>query len=171
MILNLSGEIVEESVEKLIGGVNGLYNRNGEKLFIYFTSEGGSVSVTSAMIDIINQNVDLIELVGYGELFSAGFNLFFKSKCNKILLSNSIGMCHISYMNVEINENLKLADPYGLALKKSFKKEKLITEAFCKSLGMTSKEMNSVLKGKDAYFDYSRMLELMNYQKANGEHL
>lgn len=165
MILSLSGEIIQDSFEKLIKSINELKEK--EKLIVYFNSDGGDVGYMRGIIDLINQNVDLIEMVGYRELLSAGFDIFFKTNCHKILLPGTIGMSHISKGIVQISEDSNTVPSYKKALKEFLNQEKVNAVQFYKSLGMASGEISKIIRGEDVYFQPKRMNELLNYQKSN----
>lgn len=163
MILNINEVICKETVDKISTALNNL--KPNEKLFLYFSSEGGETYSAEAIIHIINNNIDLIELVGYGDLMSAGFDIFFKSNCYRILLPNSLGMFHQTTVNIDINESANASDRRGQADKTWMKLQKEQTIKFCESLKMTDKEISEIKKGRDVYFQHNRMLDFLNIQQ------
>jgi ATP-dependent protease ClpP protease subunit len=163
MILNINESIDKETVDKIAKAINEL--KPSEKLFIYFSSYGGEVACAEAIINIINQNIDLIEVVGYGSLMSCGFDIFFKIKCPRLLLPNTMGMCHQAKVSIEINES---ASPYGSSDKADKLWMKLQAEQtlkFCEDLKMTPKEIGEIKRGKDVYFQYKRMQDFLKTQQ------
>lgn len=164
MTINICESVTKETVDKIAKSINEL--KQGEKLFIYFSSDGGDVSSAEAIIHIINNNMDLIEIVGYGELLSCAFDIFFKTKCYKILLPNCVGMCHQSSVTININESTKPYEERGQADKTWMKLQKEQTIKFCNSLNMTSKEISAIKRGKDVYFQYKRMQEFLKIQQS-----
>lgn len=163
MILNINEGIGKETVDKIAKGINEL--KVGEKLFIYFSSEGGEIPSAEAIIDMINQNVDLVELVGYGDLLSCGFDIFFKVRCHRLLLPNSLGMCHQASIQIGINESARPGDTRSKIDKEWMKLQREQTLKFCNSLHMTDKEIRDIKSGKDVYFHHKRMLELLKTQE------
>ncbi len=163
MILNINESISKETVDRVAKAINEL--KPAEKLFIYFSSEGGEIPAAEAIIDMINQNIDLIELAGYGDLLSCGFDIFFKTKCHRILLPNSLGMCHQASIQIDINESARPGDTRSKADKEWMKLQREQTLKFCNSLKMTDKEIADIKKGRDVYFHHKRMLELLKTQE------
>ncbi len=165
MIIDINEDITKEVTNKIIIALNSL--KKGEKLFIYLSSDGGSVEVAEAIIDIVNNNSDIIEIVGYGQLISAAFNLFFRVQCYKTLLHGTFGMCHSSYTSININESGNPNTMEDSISKKFIKVQRDYTISFCRNLGMTDKEINAIKRGKDVYFQYDRMQELLRQQTKN----
>jgi len=160
MILNIKEAICKETVDKITIAINNLQPK--EKLFIYFSSEGGDVDSGEAIISIINNNVDLIELAGYGDIMSCGFDIFFRSKCNRILLPGVIGMYHQGTITVTMNESEKIHQTRDKADKEWASLQKIQTIKLCNLLKMTDKEINQIKRGRDVYFQYPRMLDFLN---------
>lgn len=163
MILHINEAISSETVDKIAKPLNEL--KKGEKLFIYFSSLGGEVHAAEAIIHIINSNIDIIEMAGYGDLMSAGFDIFFRSKCPRILLPNCIGMFHQSTVMIEINESSKPYEGRSQAEREWMRLQKELTVKLCTNLGMTDKEIAAIKKGKDVYFQYKRMQEFLKAQQ------
>lgn len=164
MILTISGEINNDSLERLVKSYNDLKDK--EILEIYLNSEGGDPDFGVAMLDIINENPDRIHLVGYGKLFSAGFDLFLRARCTKDLLRGTLGMAHITSVEMADLEINKQADTEQVKAYKGWmikdKKEKL---DIYERLGFSKKELASVKKGNDVYFHFERLLELLKIQQ------
>lgn len=159
MILNLSGEVNYETLNQLVRGLNEL--RVGDNLHIYFTTEGGQVDVAESVIDIVNKNKDKIEIIFYGEVFSAGMYIFLKADCQKWVLPDTTGMYHYSWQEVTIKEGGKPSSAYDIFAMKEMKRAKTRTVEYLKTTKLTDKEVNSIKAGKDVYFSYERMLALL----------
>ena len=56
---------------------------NNDNVKIYLNSTGGSEWCSGAIVDIINNNKDKVELIGFGYLLSAAFHIMVESKCKK----------------------------------------------------------------------------------------
>lgn len=165
MILNINESISNAVTDKIINSLNQL--KPGEKLFIYLCTEGGDVEVAESIVHIINNNVDIIEMVGYGKLYSAGFNIFFRCLCHKIILHGTVGMCHYSYIAVNLNENGTVSDKADRMNKMWLKNQRQYTIEFCKNLNMTEKEITEIKKGGDVYFLFNRMQDFLKVQQQN----
>lgn len=165
MILNLSGEVTQDSLNKLIDSLN---EKEDERIIIYLSSSGGDAGAATAIVHLISLNKKRIQVIGYDDLFSAGFFIFFKADCEKILLKGTLGMYHLTCL--EFNESeINLKDSQYRASKEYLKKEKINTKAFCEAVGMTKPEITKILKGEDIYFQPERMIEMLNYQLTNGQ--
>lgn len=164
MIINLCEGVTGLTTDTIANALNSL--KLNEKLFIYLScSEGGEVDSAEAVIHIINNNLDIIEMVSYGNIESAGFIVFFKSKCHRIILPGCMGMFHQTNVKVEINESSTSYDARTKADKEWMKIQKEQTLKLCKELHMTDKEMLDIKRGKDVYFQYPRMQEMLKEQQ------
>lgn len=159
MILHLSGEINYKMFDDLIKAGNLL--KPEEILQIYFTcSEGGFSDVAIAMVDYINRD-SKIEIAFYGELFSAGMVIFLAVNCNKIVLKDTRGMYHFSWQEMNISETGKPSSECDIFSMKEMKKSKERSIAFLKKTKLSEYEIAKIKRGKDVYFSYERMLELI----------
>ncbi len=163
MILNINEALSNDTVNKLIECLNELEIK--EKLYIYFSSEGGDAFSEEAFIHIINNNIEIIELVGYGNLMSSGFSLFFRFEGYKILLPGTIGMFHQTRMETSISEFNNVNQTKNKADRDWMKLQRQYIINFCNNLKMTNKEISDIKKGKDVYFQYNRMQELLKAQE------
>ena len=160
MIINLSGEVNEAMMNNLVASYNTSFLG---KLHIYFSSpEGGYVSVAEAIVDLINLHKDKIKITFYGENFSCGMIIFLKTNCEKSILPFTTGMYHFSYQNMSISEGGKPNSDYDLFAMKEMKSSKLQTLNYLKSTHLLEKEISAIKKGKDVYFSFNRMNELLN---------
>jgi len=159
MVLNLSGEVDYEMLNKLILAFNTL--KEAEELCIYFSSSGGLVDVAEAIIDFINTNKERISITFYGEIFSSGMNIFLKTSCRKKILPDTRGMFHFSWQEVTISEGGKPNSSYDIFSLKEMKASKNRTIAYLKTTKLTETEINSIKKGRDIYFSHTRMEEII----------
>jgi ATP-dependent protease ClpP protease subunit len=131
-------------------------------LRIYLNSPGGDVNSMIAIIDLINECQDAIELIGYGNLSSAAFNIFFAAKCKKQLLPYTDGMAHLPSSSLRVDARGKvIGDDYMLAGLKSVKDLKNLFFKLFKELSFTPEELKLINDGKDVYFTHKQMLELL----------
>lgn len=159
MILHLSGDVDYEMLNSLVKSYNGL--GKDEVLDIYFTSDGGLCSVCEALIYFINKYSEFVTITFYGGLFSAAMLLFLSVKCKRILLKDTIGMFHLSSQEMTISEGGKPSNDYDIFYMKEMKKSRIRTAEFLKTTKLNEKEISLIKKGKDCFFSYERMQELM----------
>lgn len=131
-----------------------------EYLNIYIYSYGGSISVSMAILHLINQNKDVVHLLG-GSLNSAGFDLFFKAKCSKELLPYVDGMYHQTKISIDINEDNKPTYFVGIHNKKWIKSFHEETIRVATVLGFTQSEIKRLKKGDEIFFMEDRMKEFI----------
>lgn len=160
MIIQLSGDADYSMLEKVIVALNGLTKE--DNLHIYFTCPMGGLSdVNVALIDFINKNKDRIGMTFYGELFSSGMVVFLSVQCQKSILKDTRGMYHFAWQEMTINETGKPSGEYDIFSMKEMRRSKERTIEFLKTTKLTDKEINTIKRGKDVYFSYDRMLELI----------
>lgn len=159
MILHLSEEVNYAMIDNLAKSINSLTKE--DILHIYFTSTGGSPDVSEAFIKIVNLHKESIVIHFYGEIFSAAMIIFMKCDCKKEVLPDTRGMYHFSWQQLTIAEGGKPTDTYDIFSLSEMKKSKLRTIEYLSTTKLTAKEITSIKKGKDVYFSYSRMIELI----------
>lgn len=160
MIINLSGEVDYKMFNHLITSFNNL--KVDDYLHIYFSSPiGGYIDSTIALVNFINKNKKYIGVTFYGELFSSGMNVFLSLECVKYILPETTGMYHFAWQSMNINENGKPNGEYDAFVIREMKFSKERTLEFLKNTKLNPKEINNIKKGKDVYFSYTRMLELI----------
>lgn len=160
MILHLCGEVDYKMFDSLVFALNNL--KTDDNLAIYFSSpEGGSSDVAEAIIDLINKNKEYVGLVFYGENFSAGMCVLLRAECKKYLLPDTKGMYHFAWQEMIISEGGKPSDGYDIFSLKEMKKSKLRSIEYLKTTKLSPKEINDINKGKDVYFSFDRLLEII----------
>ena len=167
-IVYIKGEIDDTSVATFITD----YNKCDldEPITIYLNSVGGDVAHASVIADVINNKAESTVLIATGEIFSAAFNIFFASKCKRMLLEDCIGMAHFSWATFALDETGKVSSVYEKFVLQEMKKSKAETLQRLQNLGLTPKELAVIKKGQDCYFSRERLTELLvNSNKLNGE--
>ena len=160
MTINISGKVDEEMFNKFITFFN--ENLQNQKI-IYFSSSGGSTDIAEACIDLINSNKQNTTLIAYNKLYSSGFDIFFKSKCNRHILENSIGMYHQRHLDVSVNENIKpiwKEDKCKIAFQKI---QKIKTIEFCKNLNFSINNLKLIKKGNDVWFQNIELQKMLKH--------
>lgn len=158
MIINLTGPVDDLMVNRLIDVLN---IKEDIPHYVYLKTEGGDVTCQDAIIHLLNENADKCILIGYGYLYSAGFNIFYKAECPKTLLPDTLGMAHFAASFLRITETGKpnMSDPDAFYLK-NLKITKSKTMKFFKSLAFTEQELEEASDGKEVWFNTKRMNEL-----------
>lgn len=160
MVIDISGEISQEAFGNLIRAYDSL--QNDDILRIYINSTGGDPSFADAILDFIENN-KVVEIIAYGKIYSAAFDIFYKAKCPKRIVNGIMGMAHLSRIEmanftVTDNEEISQASNY----KNWWNQDKLNRLKFYEEIGMTKKELSKIKKGEDVYFQHERLLELLN---------
>lgn len=161
MIIHLEGEVNSVMFDKL----SYLFSKTkgSELIKIYLSSDvGGYTATAEAIVDLINSNSQRITLIAYGAIYSAGFIIFFKSSCKRVLLKDTTGMAHFSYQPIDINETGNPSSSYDKFAKQEMKKSKTHTLNFLTELGLDKQELNIIKKGDELYMSYDRLKELLN---------
>ena len=120
---------------------------NNDNVKIYLNSTGGSEWCSGAIVDIINNNKDKVELIGFGYLLSAAFHIMVESKCKKRILDNTYGMYHQSIWDVEIsalNKPSNVLDKFRV--EKSIKGYRVYYAEKCKEWGFNEQELKQETK-------------------------
>lgn len=163
MIIEISGTIDQEAFGKVIKAYNEL--ESNEPLEIYLNSSGGDPDTGAAILDVINSNdnTNPTTIIAYGKIFSAAFDLYYKAKCSKRILSGAMGMVHLSRLEMDKFDPMDNKDSANAAAYKIWwdndKKERL---GLYQSLGIEKKDLSKIKKGEDIYIQYNRLLELLN---------
>lgn len=126
---------------------------------IYMDTNGGCTLVTRAILDIINRSPLTFTLMA-ANVFSSGFDLFYRAKCDKILLGGAKGMYHQGYQSANINDKGDIIEPEDICsyeIGKQFhypESMKMCTEF------MTAEELKLFESGGDVFFTFNRLREI-----------
>lgn len=161
MIIDITGAITQEAFGRIVDSYNELQQE--DFIDIYLNSTGGETDFGDAILDIINKNSGVTTLTAYGKICSSAFDIFYKAKCSKRLLDGTIGMAHLSRIEME---NLTVTDSRERGEVTFYRKwwagDKKKRLQFYEELGMETKELSRIKKGENVYFQYNRLLELLN---------
>jgi hypothetical protein len=161
MFINISDEINDEKLDKLIDAYNAL--PENDILHIYLNSNGGEYPALQAMSHIINLNAKRTILYAYNYIASCAFELFFNAKCKKRLIDGCLGSYHQSRVSFSKNEALKhcdVDDDIRADYMVNYQRKK--TDDLCKRLHMTEAEENKIKTTNDgAGFTLKRMKEFL----------
>ncbi len=136
-------------------------NDEGELTF-YFSSRGGSITAENIILDLIENTNTEVTMVVVGEVYSAGFSLFFKANCKREILPGTIGMMHSAQVDVTLNHHGNPTYHEGVAYKKMLQTEdKLFAKELCDVLGMTPLQKKKVMRGDDVYFITEEMRKFL----------
>ena len=155
MILNINEEITSATLDKFIA----FCNISGEKQkIIYLNTIGGDCDVAEAIIDIINSDFNSFIFLGYGTLYSVGFELFFRVQCEKHLIGGVRGMYHQSSMQIQYSENNRpknAEDKINHEFMFGYMRNQSIE--ICDMLKFTIAEKKAFNAGKELWFGAERM--------------
>lgn len=161
IVLSLSydKEVGPELFKELVEAYNKL--EEDQYLYIYWSSYGGEVSYGEAIIHLINDNIERTVLIGNGEMYSAGFDVFFRSRCERKILPGTTGMVHFAMVSVTLIKNSVAKSPFD-KLNMDWSNEDFKKRIdYYSRLGLTKKELNAFKKGEDVYFSETRLNELL----------
>lgn len=159
--IDITEAISPEAFGKVIKAYNDL--KLEETIDIYLNTSGGDPESGDAIVDVINNNANVTNLIAYGKICSAGFDLYFKARCPKRLLDGTIGMAHLARVEMEnftVNDSKEKVQA-GF-YKNWWNEDKKKRLKFYEDLGMEKKELLKIKKGGDVYFSNNRLLELLN---------
>lgn len=135
------------------------------KVQFMLNSLGGDLAESEAIIHLINQNKAALILTAFGSIQSAAFNIFFSTKCERIILPSTYGVLHKSRSDITIVEGGKLYSDHDkfhqLFMKKHLPEN---TDSFLNTLTLTPKELADFRKGKDVYLSPLRLTEILKEQ-------
>lgn len=158
MIVTIEGNVGPKMLSKITNALSDI--TKGDNLVLYFSSEGGCADTSTAIVDVINKNKDIVSLIFYGQLFSAGMQIFLFTECYKEILEGTRGMYHFAWQSMMISEHGRPTSDYDLFSMREMKETKDENINKLKNK-LTAKEIQSISKGKDVYFSYKRMKELL----------
>lgn len=126
---------------------------------IYFSSEGGEAQLIPLFLDLFEKYGYNTELVGYSDLFSSGFEIFFLAKVKKKRLLNYVlGMYHQASAELYLNENGLLVNGQELSRFRNLTRcSKDMTKLMLDTVNFTAKERKQLLSGETLFFDNDRM--------------
>ena len=164
MTLNFYRESFEpEMLTQLADALNG----DAEKITIYFSSNGGKNSVAQAATDLVNANKERFEFVAYDYIGSNGFKFFIEIECEKRVLPNILAMHHQTRTSLDVDEFKKPYYQSDKAEVERMKYERRDIEEFNRRIGLTALELKRFNRNDDVYFQYDRLLELIENYKNN----
>ena len=167
MVIKINEKISEEAFDKVIAAINSLSSTNESKICVYLSSRGGSYNAMEGLLDLINCHQGIICLIGYGQILSCAFELFFRAECEKKLVGGACGMFHQSNISIDMNENMKpeyIEGEMQVKYMKGYMKSN--TMELCRKLAFTANEFKRIKQAKDVWFGVERMEELLKVQKA-----
>jgi len=155
-----SGQINSGSVTKLIEWIG--ENKSGT---IYFCSEGGTDQGAIPLIHALNQRSRDFKLVGHDEIASNGFVVFFSFQGHKEILAGTTGHMHLGFRSVLMNSRGKYKDESEEFYHENLKEQTPNEYSWVREIGLSQNEFKKYKSGKDVYFTYERMLELLKNSK------
>jgi len=169
------GEISYESVGNLVALLDDVKRSisEDEMVTLYFSSNGGEASASMVFIDYLESlsNEVNLEIVGNGILMSAGFDIFYMTKCqNKRILKGTIGMIHESTTGVSsraIKQNGSM-DRFRIDEEKKANRE---INNWYKKLGITEDELKIIKNGDDLFLGNARLKQLLKNTTKGNRHV
>lgn len=155
----LTGDVGDDMVEKIMD----VYNSHEEEYVFYLATQGGSDYLGDIIIDLFSLHEQCTTLIITGMVESKGFDIFFRSKCHKIIMPNTFGVAHKLGMECMFNSNGP-TNPSAKFIKNMLESDDEKSYKYYKDLGFTKAELKKFSEGEDVYLDYNRMKELLHNQ-------
>lgn len=152
------GNINSENFDKFIKSFE---DKEADSYDIYFTSPGGEYWVGEAFIDYLEKRKDKINLIGFKDISSTAFEIFFKLSCNKKLLQGTMATIHFPTIDIGTRESKKDNKTWYVKqgeMMKSYEKSWL---NFYKSLGISEKYIKLIKKGEDVVLNTKELRKLL----------
>lgn len=154
-------EIHYESVTLLIKKFEELKLVDDEKIYLYFSSNGGIIDDGKVLIDYINNSWfrNNLIMVASGVLFSEGLNVFLETKTKKRIFDNIMILFHIptSFIDYREEQNSESTTQVQKKQLEKMKKEFLV---FCKQCGLSKNEIEKLNKGEDLCYTESKLKDI-----------
>jgi len=134
-----------------------------ESVCIYIDSSGGQPDCSDAIIDVIDRFSEdrNLTLAAYWEISSAAFQIFMKSRCEKVVLPGAHAIVH---KTTHRNNTLMMdrGDPLHVGV--ACQNEMLQVEklSWFSSIELTESEMSVIKNNGDVYLNAKRLREIVN---------
>ena len=129
---------------------------NDEWTISLFTG-GGATAAGKTIIHIINKRPEKVTLICH-EAYSSGFEIFYRSKCKKILAETCKGMVHLSSMRMWIQSDTKPFYKEDECVIENWKNSTTLLTMVKKFL--TATELKDFKGGHEVYLTFKRMKEI-----------
>lgn len=157
--------IDQEFNQELTKNFISFVNENDGPATLYLDSNGGEFPTAQIIKDVINLEPERFTLIAVNAIRSSAFFLFFSVRCKRIILDDTTGLHHLMGRAARVMSNGVHSDDIERMEFKMLKAGHETEVEFCRTIGFTEKELNTFKAGKDVFFSYQRMIELLN-QKA-----
>ena len=154
---HLEGEINDELLTKFYEFCNS-YEDNDWTISI--CSGGGFTTIGKTIVHLINQRPKRVTLICQ-EAYSSAFEIFYRSKCKRILTGFCKGMFHLNSAKMYMQSNLKPEFIEDRCIMQNWKDSNTNTEMAEEFL--TTKELIKFKKGQDIYFSLERMKKIFMF--------
>ncbi len=155
MIFNWNGPISDTIFQKLVEVVNDL--KEHQNIALYLNTIGGDLEVAEALIYLINSDPNRFLLIGNGKLWSAGFLIFYRAKCDRVLLPGITGMAHSINVTVGMNQLKKPYYEIDRANVECIALQKAWTDELFKQLGLSAAQIKKINSGEELFFQEKEM--------------
>lgn len=162
MIWTTNDDISIDLTKQLISNLNML--DEGEKLVWYFSSNGGDTHEAFAIVDIINNNKDRIELIASEFIVSSAFYIFFNTMCSRRIIQHTTGMMHCSSTSFTTMFNGKIINSDKPHMKSFVEVNNHILK-WCENLGFSTLQLKDMKASKDISFMTDELEIFLNNSK------
>lgn len=164
--LFIEGSITAATAQKFLDLVNEVEaSRDKEIIQIYLSTKGGEMVATELMLDVINERPTWFRIIAIGEIYSAGFIMFFMAKCDKALLPGTRGMMHLFRYHLSITTRKHGYDDEEKFILEHIKSDGDSQINWCKEIGLIDEEIKVIESSEDLFLTYHRMRNLLEDQR------
>ena len=138
-----------------------------EQARIYICSEGGTTDARDVLLSMLNFHKEQITLVGYCELCSAAFELFFMFYGDCELVFGTTGMYHRATRQIRMSSSGRPKDKEQEYLLADLKTHAATTaEHIYELTKMHKSAISRINQDQDVYFEYEEMVYFLDNKKA-----
>lgn len=156
MLILLDKKITEEVLQGFVKDVNTAEDKSD--ITVYLSSSGGEASLVPVFRDMIQKYQ--MRLIAFDNLSSSGLDLFLTTNTPRTVLDEAVGMYHKTIL-YHINVDLKMKPTVDKTLIDIWKRDMEVDALVIDFLGLTTKELKEIEKGREMYFDHYRLREAL----------
>lgn len=162
IIYKWNGNIEEENFEKFLAFYNECLANNVTDIELYLCSDGGSSDTYAPLLDLLNNGVINVTLIGYEFLGSYTALLFYFFTGAKKLLPMASMMFHLIDMNLSVRADIKRDDPYHKHNRNVLDSwNKYVTSLLKENKIFKEKYLKKLEKGTDVFLTHEQTIELL----------
>lgn len=158
-------ELTSETIEKLMDGIQQLVVRNPEaKMFVYFSSTGGSLAHAQILLDYLNKVQNNVFLAAFHQISSAAFKIFVDFRGEKMVMPYCFATVHEGTKEL-ISRELKDRESFDYFMYTDIMEEMSADMGLFYKKHLTDDELLKICNGKDVYLNTKRLRDIIDEDK------